>query len=340
MQQVFSSMPRLHCSLCERLGRLGGATPDMGGTPDRPDASRRWFSGTLLAGGLGLAVPVLARDGGVDVGKQSSFSKLVSAEQVEQAATQQYAQLLQEARSKNALVPAGDAQTERLRAIAQRIIPFTADWNPRAAQWKWEVNLLANKQINAFCMPGGKIAFFTGLVQQLELTDDEVAMVMGHEVAHALREHARERMGKSAATGLGLELGAALLGLGDGGRTLAGIGGQLLQLKFGRDDESEADLVGMELAARAGYDPRSGVSLWTKMGRATGGGGGGGNKLAEYGSTHPQGPTRIRDIEANLPKVMPLYERAAKPTRRWDSGLSDSGDRARRPATPARSEAR
>ena len=326
-----SAPSRRRCGFCLAMSRvcLAGARPT-------PDASRRLFGSAAVAAGLGLALPAGAREG-VDVGKQSGFSKLVSPEQVEQAAAQQYSQLLREARSKDALVAAGDPRSERLQAIAQRIVPFAPAWNDRAAQWKWEVNLLASKQINAFCMPGGKIAFFTGLIEQLKLTDDEVSMVMGHEVAHALREHARERMGKSAATGLGLELGAALFGLGGGGRTLAGIGGQLLQLKFGRDDESEADLVGMELAARAGYDPRSGVSLWTKMGRATGGGSGAsGSKLLEYGSTHPQGASRIGDIEASLPKVMPLYNRAPKPTQRWDGGLADSGDRARRLPSPSR----
>ncbi|WP_428421202.1 M48 family metallopeptidase [Methylibium sp.] len=330
---------RYHCSLCAALSRLGAQHAAAQCAPPQPQ--RRRFAAALLGAGAGLALPAAAREG-VDVGKQSGFSKLVSAEQVEQAATQQYAQLLQEARGKNALVSGDNTQTVRLRFVAQRIIPFTPEWNARAPGWKWEVNLLASKQINAFCMPGGKIAFYTGLIEQLKLTDDEVSMVMGHEVAHALREHARERMGKSAATNIGLELGAALLGLGNASRTIAGMGAQLLQLKFSRDDESEADLVGMELAARAGYDPRSGVSLWTKMGQATGGAGGGsGSKLAEYGSTHPQGPTRIHDIEANLPKVMPLYERAPKPTQRWDAGLGDSGDRkANKPATPGREQAR
>jgi predicted Zn-dependent protease len=300
--------------------------------------ARRRFGRAAAAAGVGLALPAWAREG-VDVGSQSKFSKLVPAEQVEQAAAQQYAQLLAEARSKNALVGADQTQTVRLRSLAQRIIPFAPPWNSRAPGWKWEVNLLNSKQINAFCMPGGKIAFYTGLIEQLKLNDDEVSMVMGHEVAHALREHARERMGKSAATNIGLEVGSAILGLGGLGRGLAGMGAQLLSLKFSRDDESEADLVGMELAARAGYDPRSGVSLWTKMGAATGGGGGSANanKLAEYGSTHPQGPTRIRDIEANLPKVMPLYERAPKPTQRWDAGLDRQMSR---PATPTQDTSR
>ena len=146
----------------------------------------------LLALALGAAasLPALAREG-VDVGGNSAFSRLVPAESVERSATQQYAQLLQQAAAQNALGPKDNAQVRRLRAIAQRIIPFTGVWNPRARDWQWEVNLIGSRQVNAFCMPGGKIAFYTGILNQLKLSDDEVAMVMGHEVAHALREHAR-----------------------------------------------------------------------------------------------------------------------------------------------------
>jgi predicted Zn-dependent protease len=173
------------------------------------------------------------------------------------------------------------------------------------------VNLIGSKQINAFCMPGGKIAFFYGILNELKLNDDEVAMIMGHEMTHALREHAREQMGKTMATRGAIEIGSALLGLGSGGRLLADMGGQLLTLRFGREDESEADLIGLELAARGGYDPRAGVSLWKKMASANS------RAPVELLSTHPSGPTRISDIELNLPKVMPLYERADKPGRRF-----------------------
>ena len=272
--------------------------------------------GRLLAAALAAALAwpapgqaqTQAREG-VDVGKKSWVAGLVPADQVEQAALQQYRQLQQKAAQQGALAPKDNAQLVRLRAIAERIIPYSVEWNDRARQWKWEVNLFGGKQVNAFCMPGGKIAFFYGLLDQLQLSDDEVAMVMGHEIAHALREHARERMGKTAATRGAIEIGSALLGLGNGGRYLADMGGQLVTLKFGRDDETEADLVGMELAARAGYDPRAAVTLWQKMAAASKG------APPEWLSTHPSGDSRVKDIEASLPRVMPLYERAEKPTR-------------------------
>lgn len=282
---------------------------------DAEQAVRRDFvrGCAFCAAGLGLGLfssLVDARDG-VEVGETSKFTKLVSAEQVEQTAVQQYRQVLGEARSKGALAPEGHPQLTRLRAVAERIIPHSHDWNPRARQWRWEVNLLGSKQINAWCMPGGKIAFYTGILDQLELTDAEISAVMGHEVAHALREHARERMGKSAATNIGARIGGALLGgaLGIDPRvtdSLAQGAANLLTLKFSREDESEADLVGIELSARAGYDPRAGITLWEKMSAKAKG------APPQWLSTHPAGSTRIHDIEKNLPKVMPLYERAPK----------------------------
>jgi Zn-dependent protease with chaperone function len=208
-------------------------------TPSNPraGASARWVRALLLAL-LALtaqwawvgASHAQARDGareGVDVGGNSAFGKLVSASEIEQASQQQYQALLRQAAARNALVPAQDPQVKRLRAIAQRIIPFAAPWNERTRQWKWEVNLIESPQRNAFCMPGGKIVFYTGILTSLKLTDDEVAMVMGHEMAHALREHARERMGKTAATGLGANLLGQLLGLGDIGQTVTNYGAQL-----------------------------------------------------------------------------------------------------------------
>lgn len=274
--------------------------------------ARARLLGLLLGLGLILSLaggPALAREG-VDVGGNSAFSKLVPAQDIELSAARQYAQMLGDARQQNALAGPDNAQLQRLRAIARRIIPFATDWNPRAKGWRWEVNLMGSKQINAFCMPGGKIVFYTGILESLKLTDDEVAMVMGHEIAHALREHARERMGKSVATGLGANLLGQALGLGQIGQTVTNYGAQLLTLKFGREDESEADLVGLELAARAGYDPRAGITLWRKMSAA--------NKNAppQWLSTHPAGSTRIADIEAALPQVMPLFARAPKPPAR------------------------
>ncbi len=272
----------------------------------RSPLPRRGFLTTLAAGGAGSALAPGAGWAQVDVGPPSSLRSLVPADQLEAAATRQYRDLLAQARVKGALAPDDHPQLRRLRAMANRLVPHALPWNTRAQRWQWEVNLIGSRQINAFCMPGGKIAFFTGILDQLALTDDEAAMVMGHEMAHALREHARERIAKTQATGLGLSLGAQLLGLGDLGRVAADLGTQLLSLKFSREDETEADLVGLELAARGAYDPRASVSLWRKMAAVSG------NNGLEFLSTHPSGPNRIRDLEANIPKVEALYEQARR----------------------------
>ncbi len=270
-----------------------------------PWAPRRAF---LLAAGAAATTlvtsPVLAQ---VDVGKSSAMRNLVPAEALEGSARQQYVQVLAQARAKGALAPDNHPQLKRLRAMAAKLIPYTRQWNSRAAGWQWEVNLIGSPQINAWCMPGGKIAFYTGILDQLKLTDDEAAMIMGHEMAHALREHARARLAKSQATDMGLRLGAQLLGLGQVGDLAAGLGSQLLTLKYSRDDETEADLVGLEIAARGAYQPEASVNLWKKMMAANGGSGGPG-----FLSTHPAGPERIKQLEANVPKVQTLYQQARR----------------------------
>jgi predicted Zn-dependent protease len=246
---------------------------------------------------------------GIAVKPLSKWRYLQPETVVDQQASQQYASLMAQAREKGALVPETHPQVVRLRAIAKRIIPHATRWNPEAAKWKWQVNLLNSSQVNAFCMPGGRIAFFSGILTQLKLTDDEVAAVMGHEVAHALREHGRERAAKSTATGVV----SRIIGAGVAAYTgidpritdsVANMGGQLVVLKFSRDEEREADLIGLDLAARAGFDPRAGIALWRKMG--------GLNKRApvQLLSTHPGGEDRIAEIERHMNVLLPLYARA------------------------------
>jgi Zn-dependent protease with chaperone function len=281
------------CWLCELKN------PSCAPTEHRWQARR----GFLLAAGAAAAAPAL---GQVDVGSASGIRKLVPAETLENAARQQYSQVLSEARAKGALAADDHPQLMRLHAVARRLIPHTAQWNPRSRDWKWQVNLIGSKQINAWCMPGGKIAFYTGILEQLRLNDDEVAMIMGHEMAHALREHARERLAKTQATGIGLSIASQLLGLGSLGDAAANLGTQLLSLKYSRDDETESDLVGLEIAARGGYRPEASVTLWQKMQSAGGGSG------PSFLSTHPSGSNRIEELQANLPKVQHLFEQARR----------------------------
>jgi Zn-dependent protease with chaperone function len=245
---------------------------------------------------------------GIPVTKLSRLRVLADESAVNEQSKLQYTQLLKEAQQKQALVPASDPRVQRLRAIAQRIVPYAARWNPAAANWQWEVNLLNSEQVNAFCMPGGRIAFFTGILNKLNLTDDEVAMVMGHEISHALREHARKRMVESTATSAAGKLlgalGSAWLGIDPRiTDTVTGVGAQLLTMRFSRGEETEADIVGLDLAARAGFDPRAGLALWQKMGAA------GSGQPLEFLSTHPSGESRINEMRKNLPLVMPVYAR-------------------------------
>jgi Zn-dependent protease with chaperone function len=261
-----------------------------------------------MAGAPVAAQQQVVQDG-IAVKPLSNFRYLAPKAEFEQQSALQYQQLLQKASAAGALFPASEPRVRRLRGIARRLIPFAPRWNPDAARWKWQVNLLDSDEVNAFCMPGGRIAFYSGILEKLNLTDDEVAAVMGHEVAHALREHGRERAGKAAATSILARLGAAFFSNQYGidpnvtGSVANGVG-NLLVLKFSRDEEREADLIGLDLAARAGFDPRAGVTLWNKMNALNE------RQPLELLSTHPGGPERIRQIQNHMAVLLPLYEQA------------------------------
>jgi len=275
---------------------------------------KRWISILFAAASFSAALPqASAKDqvspDGVKVEKMSPLRKLVPEGELEAAAMQQFTALKQQASQKGVLVPDDHPQVQRLRTIAKKLIPQAERWNPAATDWKWEVSLIDSDDINAFCMPGGKIGFFTGILDKLKLTDDEVAIVMGHEIAHALREHGRERLAKSNLTNVGAKvLGVGLSALFGIDPNLTGtatdLGAGALILKFSRSDETEADLVGLDVVARAGYDPRAGVALWQKMGKVSQ------NAPFEWLSTHPAGKSRITEMRKHMPSVMPLYAKA------------------------------
>jgi predicted Zn-dependent protease len=268
----------------------------------------RIFSAVLL--GLSLAALggcATTTEGGA-VGADRSQLMLVSSQQMDEMAAQSYAKLKADAERQGAL-NRNPAMLQRVRTVASRIEPQTATFRPDARGWKWEVNVLNSDQLNAFCMPGGKIMFYSGLINQLHLTDDEIAVVMGHEIAHALREHSREQLSQAIAAQTAIGIGAALFGLGEGSAGLANAGYEsLIATQFSRTDEREADRIGLELAARAGYDPRAGVTLWQKMIAANKGG-----HPPEFLSSHPADAARVQEIESLLPTVMPLYQAANRP---------------------------
>ncbi len=267
------------------------------------------FHLTALAGlSLLTACQAVNTTGGGAVGverKQYMFSML-SAQQVDSMYTEAYQQTLSEASSRGVL-DKNSQNARRVKAIARRLITQAPVFRADAAHWDWQVNLIDSKELNANCGPGGKIIVYSGLIEQLQLTDAELAAVMGHEIAHALREHSREAMSKAYGTQLVTQLGSALLGLGEAGKQMADTGVEyLMTLPNSRANENEADIIGLELSARAGYDPNAAISLWQKMSRA------GGGAPPEFMSTHPSSSSRITSLQATIPKVMPLYEQARR----------------------------
>lgn len=247
------------------------------------------------------------------VGVERKQRMLLSEEQVENMSAQMYAQTLQEADAKDVLNP-NSAQTQRIRNIASKLIAQTPAFREDARNWNWQVNVLENDAINAYAMAGGKIMVYTGLINKLDATDAELAAVIGHEIAHALREHTREQMSRAYATQIGLLGVAAAIGIATGdannANTTLGLGSTVaavaLTLPHSRRAETEADQIGLELMARAGYNPNAAISLWEKMSKA------GGQKPPEFLSTHPADTTRIAEIKRLIPTVMPLYQAATK----------------------------
>ena len=244
--------------------------------------------------------------GTVGVDRKQTVSPLVNPKALTQQASAQYVQVLNDAGKKEQL-NSDPKLTARVRAIAHRIIPVTAVFRPEAVQWQWEINVIKSKELNAWCMPGGKIAFYSGLIERLNLTDDEIAAVMGHEIAHALREHAWERASQATNANLGLSIVGILAGANNSQRDMAQMVYDVsFTLPNSREHETEADRIGIELAARAGYNPDAAVTLWQKMEKEAKG------APPKWFSTHPPQQDRINDLRDYAQRVKPLYEASKK----------------------------
>ncbi|MET1078305.1 MAG: M48 family metallopeptidase [Pseudomonas sp.] len=244
------------------------------------------------------------RGGAVGVERKQYMFSLLSTEQVNQLSSQSYQETLEKASGQGVLDKTG-RNAKRLDQIAGRLIAQAPYFRPDAAQWQWQVSLIKSPELNASCAPGGKILFYSGLLDSLKLSDDEIAAVMGHEIAHALREHGREAMSKAYGIEMARQGASVLLGLGEDSIALADTVVQYaMTLPNSRSNENEADLIGLELSARAGYDPSAAVSLWQKMEKASQG------APPEFMSTHPASANRIAALQAAIPKVMPLYQQA------------------------------
>ncbi|MFJ7285910.1 M48 family metallopeptidase [Pseudomonas sp. NPDC099000] len=260
-------------------------------------------AGLLLAGCQSVNT---TSGGAVGVERKQYMFSMLSTDEVNQMYAQSYQKTVGEANTKGVLDKTSN-DARRVQSIADRLIAQAPVFRPDSAQWKWEVNLIKSDELNANCGPGGKIIFYTGLIDKLQLTDDEIAAIMGHEIAHALREHGREAMSKAYGVEMAKQGAGALLGLGQDSLALADTVAKYgMTLPNSRGNENEADLIGLELAARAGYNPNAAITLWNKMSKASEG------APPEFLSTHPASSSRIASLQAAIPKVMPLYEKAPK----------------------------
>jgi predicted Zn-dependent protease len=263
----------------------------------------RRFAGLMAAAMVAGCQSVETTQPGV-VGVDRDQRMMVSAQDMEAGALKAYAEMMGQAKQKNAL-DRDAAQVQRVRAITQRLVPHTAAFRPDAAKWPWEVHVVSIDEVNAWCMPGGKMAIYTGLLQKLQATDAEIAAVMGHEISHALREHSRERASRQVGTQMAVGIAGALFGIGDLGQSLGNMVADVtLNRPNSRTQEVEADRIGVELAARAGFDPRAAITLWEKMQKM------GGGQPPQFLSTHPSHENRINDLRAYSERVLPLYQAA------------------------------
>ncbi len=261
---------------------------------------------TLSAIGLAVLLTACAQvqttqSGLVGVNRTQTMSTLVSEAELDQQAAAQYRQILSQAKAQRAL-DTSPAQTRRVQTIARKLIAQVGTFRPDARNWAWEIHVLKSAEVNAWCMPGGKIAVYSGLLDKIQPSDAELAAVLGHEISHALREHAREQVSRQMAANVGLSILSAVTG----SQAVADLGSSLTQVMFtlpnSRSNETEADRMGVELAARAGYDPRAAITLWQKMEQAGGGG------QSEILSTHPSSQSRIADLKQASEIVLPLYQ--------------------------------
>jgi predicted Zn-dependent protease len=242
------------------------------------------------------------KGGTVGVDRQQRMA--VSSEEVNAGAQKAYAQMMAEAQKKNAL-DRDPGQVARVKNIVSRLVPQATSFRPDAAKWPWEVHVISLDDVNAWCMPAGKMAVYTGLISKLQVSDDELAAVMGHEIAHALREHSREQISQQMGTQAAIGIAGALFGIGELGQGLGNMVADItLNRPKSRTHEVEADRIGVELAARAGYDPRAAVALWEKMQKL------GGGQPPQFLSTHPSHESRIADLREYSARVLPLYQAA------------------------------
>ncbi|EIN00311.1 Peptidase family M48 [Burkholderia sp. YR290] len=238
-------------------------------------------------------------------GGYAVFRNLIPSPMLEAQSAEEFDQIARGAEHMSRLYPSSDAHVKRVQAIVDKLVPYSLKWNDRAKNWKWDIAVLRSPDIRVYCLPGGKIVVYGGMLDKVKPNDNELGMLLGHEIAHALREHARERLGEQQAAQLGSGTIPQLFGLADLGEAPLGIGTQLLEMKYERADETEADVIGSDIASRAGYDPRAAITLWDKLAVATRN-----NRDQGFIYVHPYNAARRADIMKRLADMLPLYAKA------------------------------
>jgi predicted Zn-dependent protease len=264
----------------------------------------------LLKSLLLLAVSALAAGCATNSVTGRSQFMVVSEKQAINESALAYKSMLSQLGKKKKVEAEDSARVKQVREITEKLIAQAVRFRPDSAQWGWEVQVINEPDtVNAFCMAGGKMAIYTGMWEKLKATDEEVAHVMGHEIGHALANHIQEAMSIEMTS----QLGARIAEIAIFGRE-AGLGAMAAELAIqrpmSREAETEADQIGIELAARAGYDPKAAVTLWEKMAKV------GGKAPPQFLSTHPSPENRAARLKALGEKVQPLYlaAKAGKPT--------------------------
>nr|WP_244220942.1 M48 family metallopeptidase [Paraburkholderia aromaticivorans] len=292
-----------------------------------PSAAAKAAAGTSMP--AAASAPYSLTNTQLRYGGYLVFRNLIPSPMLEAQAAEEFNQIAYGAEHANRLYGDADAHVTRVRSIVDKLIPYSLKWNERAKNWKWDVAVVRSPDIRMYCLPGGKIVVYGGLLDRARLNDNELGMLIGHEIAHALREHARERLGQLQASQLDSSgTIPQLFGLADLGAAPLGIGSRLLEMKYENTDETEADVIGSDIASRAGFDPRAAVTLWDKLAQATRG-----NRDQGFIYVHPYTPARRQDIIKRLPDMLPLYAKAIGKT---VDALPDYGGMGRPRRTPAR----
>lgn len=237
----------------------------------------------------------------------ASFADMAGADSatLNAQSAQSFAKMTQEARAKNQL-DTSSSTYQRINSVFLRLKPYADQLNQTGQRFDWQLAVLKSDIVNAYVAPGGKVVFYTGIVNKLNLSNDEIAAIMGHEMTHALEEHAKSKIGAQALTNLAIGIGTSYAGtnIGDLGNAAINLGSQIgIGLPYSRNLESRADYGGLMLMAKAGYNPNAAISLWEKMNRLDGAGG------ASFLSTHPSNTQRISDMRKNLPAAMAVYNK-------------------------------